>query len=96
MNGSINFSIPDGWIPEFAKHGKNSFLIEPAPDTMDYDEQNNLEATRMLDMLEHEILPMYYENKREWATIVKEGMKTVSPAFDSDRMADEYYKKLFV
>ncbi|MBP6540775.1 MAG: alpha-glucan family phosphorylase, partial [Saprospiraceae bacterium] len=25
MNGSVNFSIPDGWIPEFAKHGVNSF-----------------------------------------------------------------------
>lgn len=95
MNGSINFSIPDGWIPEFAKHGKNAFLIEPAANTLSYDEQNDLEATRLLDMLENEILPMYYENKRKWASIVKEGMKTVAPAFDSDRMADEYYKKLF-
>src|SRR5688572_13367552 len=27
MNGSINVSIPDGWVPEFAQPGKNSFLI---------------------------------------------------------------------
>jgi starch phosphorylase len=30
MNGSINLSIPDGWVPEFAQHGKNCFSIEPA------------------------------------------------------------------
>ncbi|MDZ7649446.1 MAG: hypothetical protein U5K54_21105 [Cytophagales bacterium] len=23
MNGSVNLSIPDGWIPEFSNHGKN-------------------------------------------------------------------------
>lgn len=95
MNGSINFSIPDGWIPEFAIHNKNSFLIEPADNTLSYNEQNIDEATRMLDMLENEILPMYYNNKKKWASIVKDGMKSVAPAFDSDRMADEYYKKLF-
>lgn len=96
MNGSVNFSIPDGWIPEFAKHGKNCFLIDPADASLSSDKQNEDEATRMLDMLENEILPTYYENKKKWAAIVREGIKTVAPAFDSDRMADEYYRKLFV
>ena len=95
MNGSVNFSIPDGWIPEFAIHGKNSFLIEPAGDDLSPDEQNELEATRMLDMLENEILPIYYKNKKKWFSIVKAGMDTVVPEFDSDRMATEYYTKLF-
>ena len=27
MNGSVNVSINDGWIPEFQKNGKNSFSI---------------------------------------------------------------------
>jgi starch phosphorylase len=95
MNGSVNFSIPDGWIPEFAKHGKNCFLIDPADASWSPDRQNEDEATRMLDMLENEILPTYYDNKKKWAAIVREGIKTVAPAFDSDRMADEYYRKLF-
>ena len=25
MNGSINFSLPDGWVPEFAKDEENCF-----------------------------------------------------------------------
>ena len=34
MNGSVNLSTDDGWIPEFAKHGKNSYVI-PAADLPD-------------------------------------------------------------
>ncbi|MFZ1748660.1 MAG: alpha-glucan family phosphorylase, partial [Saprospiraceae bacterium] len=34
MNGSVNFSIPDGWVPEFAKHLDNCFVIEPASRTL--------------------------------------------------------------
>jgi starch phosphorylase len=95
MNGSINFSIPDGWIPEFAKHGKNSFIIEPAADDLPQDERDKIEATRLYDLLENEILPLYYRNPAKWIKIMKAGMKDVDPFFDSARMADEYYEKMY-
>lgn len=95
MNGSVNFSIPDGWIPEFAVHGVNSFIIEPADRTLSVQEQDDIECDRLLDILENEILPTYYKKPKTWATIVKNGMRDVSPAFESGRMAKEYYTKLF-
>lgn len=95
MNGSVNFSIPDGWIPEFGKHGVNSFLIEPADRQLSVDEQDSLEADRLMDILENEIIPTYYNNPSKWIKIVRAGMKDVSPKFDSDRMAKEYYSRLF-
>lgn len=95
MNGSINFSIPDGWIPEFAKHGKNSFIIEPAADNLSQDERDKIEANRLYDLLENEIIPMYYKNPTKWVKIMKAGMKDVVPFFDSARMADEYYEKMY-
>lgn len=95
MNGSINFSIPDGWIPEFAKHGKNSFIIEPAADNLSQDERDKVEAGRLYDLLENEIIPMYYKNPAKWIKIMKAGMKDVVPFFDSARMADEYYEKMY-
>lgn len=95
MNGSINFSIPDGWIPEFAKHGKNSFIIEPAADNLPQDERDKIEANRLYDLLENEIIPMYYKNPSKWIKIMKAGMKDVVPFFDSARMADEYYEKMY-
>ncbi len=95
MNASVNLSIPDGWIPEFAKHGKNSFIIEPADDTLTQEEKDNMEATRLLDLLEFEIIPTYYKNPAAWTKIVKAGMTDVLPFFDSGRMADEYYERLY-
>lgn len=95
MNASVNFSIPDGWIPEFSKHGLNSFLIKPAPDHLSQEEKDRFEAQQMLDVLEYEIIPAYYENPAHWSEIVKNGMREVSPFFDAGRMADEYYQKLY-
>jgi len=95
MNGSVNVSIPDGWIPEFAKHGKNCFIIQPAGDELSQEEKDKQEANRLYDLLENEIIPMYYKHPAKWLKIVKAGMNDVLPYFDSARMADEYYEKLY-
>jgi starch phosphorylase len=95
MNGSINLSIPDGWVPEFSKHKENSFLIGTADDALVQEEKDRIEAQNLLDLLEHEIIPMYYENPDQWMQVVKSSMKDVLPFFDSGRMADEYYQNLY-
>jgi starch phosphorylase len=95
MNGSINLSIPDGWVPEFAKHSHNSFLINTAKDSLPQEEKDKIEAQNLLDLLEHEIIPMYYERPDEWVKVMKNSMTEVLPYFDSGRMADEYYQKLY-
>jgi starch phosphorylase len=94
MNGSVNVSIPDGWIPEFAKDKQNCFLIEPA-DTEDHEEQAQIESERLLSLLEDEIVPMYYDNPHEWVSIMKQSMRDVVPFFGSNRMAQEYYDKMY-
>jgi len=95
MNGSVNVSIPDGWVPEFAKHGKNSFIIKTAADSLSQDARDKIEAKNLLDVLEHEIIPMYYDSSAKWRGIVKASMKDVLPEFDSGRMANEYYQTLY-
>jgi starch phosphorylase len=95
MNGSINVSIPDGWVPEFAKHGKNSFIIPTANDLLTPESKDKLEAQALLDLMEKEIIPMYYEKPEEWLKLVKASMTDVLPYFDSGRMAREYYDKLY-
>jgi starch phosphorylase len=94
MNGAVNFSIPDGWVPEFSQHGKNSFVI-PVNPTASYTQQDNDDHSNMMNMLEHEIIPIYYYEKNRWTDIMKSGMKDVIPTFDSDRMAREYNEKLY-
>lgn len=95
MNGSVNLSIPDGWVPEFAKHGKNAFIIDTAEDTLTQDSRDKIEAHKLLDVLEKEIIPLYYDHPDKWQKIVVSGMKDVLPYFDSGRMADEYYERLY-
>jgi len=96
MNASVNLSIPDGWVPEFAKHGKNSFIIETANDSLSPEEKDKFEAKKLYETLENEIIPMYYDSPAKWTKIVKTSMKEVLPNFDSSRMANEYYKKMYL
>ena len=95
MNGSINLSIADGWIPEFAKDGKNCFIIPSAEDGLDTDTKDSIEATNLYSILENVVIPMYYKKPKDWIKIVKQSMKDVVPFFDSNRMADEYYRKMY-
>ncbi|HTJ50439.1 MAG TPA: alpha-glucan family phosphorylase [Cyclobacteriaceae bacterium] len=92
MNGSVNVSIPDGWVPEFSKQGKNCYIIDTAKDSLPQEEKDTIESESLLDILENDIIPMYYENQTKWMKIVKQSMKDVLPHFESARMAKEYYK----
>jgi starch phosphorylase len=95
MNGSINLSIPDGWVPEFAKHNVNSFLFQPASDLLAVDEKDALENVSLMETLEQVVLPMYYNDHTTWLKILKQAAKDVVPAFEAGRLADEYYQKLY-
>lgn len=95
MNGSIHFSIDDGWNPEFAKHGKNAFTIPPLDYKLPNNEQDKIDNKNMMDILEEIIIPTYYDNPKEWVSIVKNAMTDVEIEFDSGRMATEYYERMF-
>ena len=95
MNGSINFSIPDGWVPEFARDMENAFLIEPAPDELTAQQKDHLEAENLLEKLEKTIIPLYYTDHKKWLEILKNAATEVVPQFDSTRMVQEYVKELY-
>ncbi len=95
MNGAVNFSTYDGWIAEFAKDGVNSFIVPPVDITLPAHQQDQLDVQNLLDVLESEIIPMYYNENDKWIEVVKNSMKDVLPYFDADRMAYQYYEKLY-
>ncbi|MDR3694149.1 alpha-glucan family phosphorylase [Mucilaginibacter sp.] len=95
FNGSINLSLPDGWVPEFAVDQVNSFVIQPATQGLWHDETNHIEAKNLMDTLENVVLPMYYEDKKKWHAIIRKAAADVVPEFDSGRMVDEYYGKMY-
>ena len=98
MNGAVNLSTNDGWICEFINHGNNGFVVTPPADNyvnMHVQEQDEYDLNKIYEILENEILPLYYEDRDTWRQIVKNGMRDVQFQFDSNRMADEYYNILY-
>ncbi len=96
MNGAINFSTDDGWIPEFINHGHNGFVVPKADyANMAVHEQDEYDLNKLYEILEKEILPLYYENYNTWRQVMKNGMQDVRFQFDSNRMAHEYYELLY-
>ncbi|MDD5211613.1 MAG: alpha-glucan family phosphorylase [Sulfuricurvum sp.] len=95
MNGTIHFSTNDGWHPEFAKHGINAFTIPVADGTKSLEEQDYDDNKNLMDILENEIIPMYYNKPEQWTQMMKTAMTDVIPAFDSGRMVNEYYLKMY-
>ena len=96
MNGSVNFSTDDGWIPEFINHGHNGFVIPKADyANMTVHEQDDYDLKKLYEILDNEILPLYYENYDTWRLVIKNGMRDVRFQFDSNRMAHEYYELLY-
>ncbi|PZX58059.1 alpha-glucan family phosphorylase [Algoriphagus chordae] len=96
MNGAVNFSTYDGWICEFAEHGKNSFIV-PAADyhNMSIHDQDAFDLKNLFQVLENEIVPAYYTDKNAWRKITQQGMKDVNDKFESNRMAREYYEIMY-
>ncbi len=96
MNGSINLSVDDGWVPEFAKHNENAFVIKHADESLSEQQRDEEEYQTMMALLENEIIPMYYNDPLQWTQIQKKAMLEVVEGFDSARMAREYYEKLYI
>lgn len=95
MNGSVHLSTDDGWHPEFAKDGVNAFTIPSIGHGRPIEEQDIEDNRNMMDIIEQKIIPLYYDEPKKWTAIVKNAMFDVIPAFDSGRMAHEYYIKMY-
>ncbi len=95
MNGSLSLSIADGWIPEFIREGENGFLISLANTNEPEHVKDDVEATGILDALEQDILPLYYDQPEKFLELTKNAMREVEPEFESGRMAREYYEKMY-
>jgi len=95
MNGAINLSIPDGWYPEFVKDGENGFTVPPADPSLPDHQLDEMDAASLYDQLENRVIPMYYDKPEQWLGVIKRSLTDIIPYFDSKRMADEYYRKLY-
>ena len=95
MNGAVNVAIPDGWFPEFAKDKINSFVVPACDISQPIHIQDDVDSNSLYHLLETDILPTYYDYNNRWYEIVGNSMKDIIPYFDSNRLATEYYEKMY-
>ncbi len=93
INGGINLSVLDGWWGE-GYNGNNGWAITPY-ESHDGEQRNNEEADELLNILEHEVLPLYYDRDGHgyssgWVKKSKESMKSIIPRFNAQRMVMDY------
>lgn len=96
-NGALHLSTYDGWTVEGTFDGINGYTIEypELDDEMPWEERHWKDHECMMNKIENEIIPTYYENKAEWARLMQQAIRTSEAYFNSDRMVVEYYNRLY-
>ncbi len=100
LNGVINFSVLDGWWRE-AYNGSNGWAIGDDPG-LDAEVEDEADATSLYDVLENQIIPLYYTERNadntplEWLAMMKKSIQTITPQFSTRRMLKEYIARLYL
>jgi phosphorylase/glycogen(starch) synthase len=99
MNGTIHFSVLDGWWVE-GYRAYAGFALPLKRTFANQDLQDDVDAETVYNMLEYEIIPAYYNKDEngvpvEWISYIKNSMVQVAPKFTMKRMIDDYYNKYY-
>jgi starch phosphorylase len=98
LNGGLNLSVLDGWWLE-GYDGETGWAI--ATPEGDAAAQDDHDAAALYDLLEHTIIPLFYDRDpdglpRQWIRRIKLSMQRLIPHFNAERMVREYVAKLYV
>jgi len=101
LNGVLNFSVLDGWWRE-GYNGRNGWAIGEDKQYDDPNLQDTEDLSSLYDVLEKEIIPLYYDRSSgmnistEWVRKIKECIRTLAPRFSMSRMVKEYTDELYL
>ncbi len=98
FNGVLQLSVLDGWWAE-AYDGANGWAI-PGDGSEDFDAADERDAAQFYDLLEHEVIPLFYERDADgvphgWCDLVKASLLSCAPAFTATRMVDDYVERMY-
>ena len=107
VNGVINLSVLDGWWGEgylvdggVDGGGANGWAIAPHGPEFEPGYRDREEGHDLLDILENEVVPSYYQRdgqgySRAWVAMSKASMRTTLPRFNAQRMVLDYVANLY-
>jgi starch phosphorylase len=95
LNGVPSLSVLDGWWVEGHIEGITGWAIGrdhgPAPEGGDGQE----DAEALYQKLEEVILPLFYENQKEYVAVMSHAIALNAPFFNTRRMIGEYVRKAY-
>ncbi len=99
MNGVLNCSVPDGWWAE-GYSSEIGWAIGQGEEYKDEELQDKIESEALYDLLEREILPMFYRRgrdnlPREWIGKMRTSIQSVGRNFSTHRMLEDYYSTYY-
>ena len=99
MNGVVNLSVKDGWWLEGYREGAGWALTEKRT-YQNQEYQDRLDAANIYNLLENEIVPLYYKKdkkgiSKEWITVIKNSIAQIAPHYTMKRQLDDYYSKFY-
>lgn len=100
MNGVLNFSVLDGWWYEGYREGAGWALTDKR--TYENQEfQDKLDALTIYNMLENEIIPLYFAKNTkgyspEWIQYIKNSISQITPHYTTKRMMDDYFDRFYM
>ena len=93
-NGGLNVSIPDGWWAE-GYETDVGWAIGSGEAYDDLEYQNKVESHALYDLLEKEIVPLFYDLGPDklphgWVAKMKAALGKLAPVFNTNRMVRQY------
>ncbi len=100
VNGAINLSILDGWWAE-AYDGENGFAIGSQLVHADPGLQTQRDAASTYDVLEREVIPLFFDRgatdvPRRWVGRMKRSIASLAWRFSADRMVADYVRTAYL
>ncbi|MFH1746579.1 MAG: alpha-glucan family phosphorylase [Planctomycetota bacterium] len=100
LHGGLNCSILDGWWPE-AYNRHNGWAIDVGQARRTRAAQNRADAEALYDLLEKEIVPLFYRRDssglpNRWIRRMVASMQTVCSRFSTHRMVAEYLRDYYL
>ncbi|NOZ77050.1 MAG: glycosyltransferase family 1 protein, partial [Euryarchaeota archaeon] len=98
-NGILNMGTLDGWWDE-AYDPEVGWAVGKGEVYEDQEYQDEVESNAIYDLLEKEVVPLFYARDEEgiprgWIHKMKASMKELCPVYCTDRMLIEYYERLY-
>lgn len=99
MNGVPNLSVLDGWWGE-GYDGRNGWAIKPASATLDETRRDQEEARTLYEILQDNVLPLYYSigpagYSPGWIAMSKHSVVSILPRFRATRMLEQYLTRFY-